>query len=124
MQAGLDQRIELRQQDVIELDDVDAFDCAWVPTFFVTEERLEGSLPSLFRSLRPGGLVALGRMRTAPDPLAEATSSLRTIRAGGVELDTKRAVELLEQAGFVTEEATPSGLPIPLELILGRRPTT
>jgi hypothetical protein len=63
-------------------------------------------------------------MRTPPDPLAEATSSLRTVRAGGAELDTKRAVEMLEQAGFVTEEAIPSGLPMPLELILGRRPPT
>src|SRR5262245_25358680 len=35
--AGLTDRVVLREQDVTTLDDEDAYDCIWVPTFFVTE---------------------------------------------------------------------------------------
>src|SRR5262249_3212437 len=35
--AGLDERVSLRSQDVGAVDDVDRFDCIWVPTFFLTE---------------------------------------------------------------------------------------
>src|SRR4029077_4004988 len=35
--VGLEDRITLRKQSVAELDDVDAYDLAWVPTFFIPE---------------------------------------------------------------------------------------
>ena len=90
-QAGLGDRITLRRQDLAALDDVDAFDCAWIPTFFLTEEDLEKGLVAAMRALRPGGWIVLGRMRPAPNPLAEATAALRTIRAGGIVLHPTRA---------------------------------
>src|SRR4029079_16807377 len=33
--AGLSHRITLREQDVAHIDDVNAYDCIWVPTFFL-----------------------------------------------------------------------------------------
>ncbi len=84
--AGLGDRITIRDQDVAVLEDIDAYDCAWFPTFFVTEAVLEAAMPRLYRALRPGGWLVLGRM--AP-PLAQATSALRTVRAGGADFDAK-----------------------------------
>lgn len=120
--AGLDDRITLREQSLGALDDVDAYDCAWVPTFFVTESALEEALPALVRSLCPNGWLVLARMRTMPDPLAEAVATLRTIRAGGSVLDGKRATELLEGSGCTSvHTAAPQG-PAPMEFILGQKP--
>src|SRR5206468_2176457 len=71
--ANLGDRITLRKQDVAEVDDVDAFDCVWVPTFFLTEAILEDALPKLVNATRPGGWIVLGRMIAPPDPVAKAT---------------------------------------------------
>jgi SAM-dependent methyltransferase len=120
-QAGLGDRITLRQQDAAELDDIDTYDCIWVPTFFLTEPVLERALPPLYRALRPGGWLVLGRFRPPPDPLAGSTATLRTIRGGGCDLDSKRAVELLEQVGCRSVEVVQPSLPMPLELIIGQR---
>src|SRR5215831_16697325 len=60
--AGLADRITIRDQDVTALDDVDAYDCAWFPTFFVTEAVFEAAMPRLCRAVRPGGWLVLGRM--------------------------------------------------------------
>jgi len=120
--AGLAGRITLRRQDLAGIDDVDAFDCVWIPTFFLTEAQLEEGLADAVRALRPGGWVALGRMRPPPDPLAEATAELRTIRGGGSTVTAARAVELLEGAGCdAVHVAQPTG-PAPMEFVLGRRP--
>jgi protein-L-isoaspartate O-methyltransferase len=120
--AGLDDRITLREQDLIDLDDVDQFDCEWVPTFFLTEAALTEALPRLRRALRADGWVVLGRFDSPPDPVADATAALRTIRGGGSALDSKHAVELLEQAGFTSIYSAPRAGPSPLELVLGQKP--
>lgn len=120
--AGVGDRVTLRKQDVMDLDDNNQYDCIWVPTFFLTEAALIGSLPKLARATRPGGWIVLGRFASPPDPLAEATARLRTIRGGGFALDTKRAVELLEHAGCTSVHAAPRVGPAPLELILGQKP--
>jgi len=121
-QAGLGDRVTLRQQALGDIDDVDTYDCAWVPTFFLTESHLEQALPAVVKAMRPGGWIVLGRMRTMPNPLAEATQALETIRFGGANLDTKRAEELLTKAGCVDVHAAPPAGPSPLELVLGQRP--
>ena len=56
-QAGLGYRIELRKQDVAEVDDVDRYDCVWVPTFFLTEDMF-GGLPIDMAGAELSALVA------------------------------------------------------------------
>jgi predicted O-methyltransferase YrrM len=121
-QAGLDARITLRKQELVELDDVDEYDGVWVPTFFLTEAVLGEALPRIVRATRPGGWIALGRMAPPPDPLAEATNTLDVIRGGGSHLDAKRAVEVLEEAGCTSVHTAPRTGPAPIELILGQKP--
>jgi len=65
--AGVGDRITLRDQDVA-LDDSGAYDCAWFPTFFVTEPALEAAMPRLYRALRRGRWLVLGRMASPPRP--------------------------------------------------------
>jgi SAM-dependent methyltransferase len=121
-QAGLDERVTLRPLSLTELDEVDTYDCAWVPTFFVGEDELERGVAPVVRSVRPGGWVVLGRMRPAPNPLAEAVVALRTTRSGGTTIDAKRAADLLEQAGCTDVHVPPPAGPSPLEFVLGQRP--
>jgi len=119
--AGLGDRIILRDQDVVDLDDSDAYDCAWFPTFFVTEPVLEAAMPRLYRALRPGGWLVLGRMASPPDPLAQAVTTLRIIRGGGADFDAKRLVAALEAAGCTAVRVVPRQGPAPMEYVIGRR---
>ena len=120
--AQLAGRVTLRNQDVVALDDVDAFDCAWVPTFFLPEDVLKAGLGRVMRALRPGGWVVLGVFLPRPDPLAAATNALHTIRFGGCVLDEPRAADLLEDAGFADVHSLERTAPMPLGFVLGRRP--
>lgn len=120
--AGLGGRITLRDQDVVAFDDTDAYDCAWFPKFFVTEPVLEAAMPRLYRALRPGGWLVLGRMAPAPDRLAQAVSTLRTIRGGGADFDAKRLVTALEAVGCTAVRVLPRQGPAPMEYVIGQRP--
>jgi 2-polyprenyl-3-methyl-5-hydroxy-6-metoxy-1,4-benzoquinol methylase len=121
MEAHVDDRVTFRTQDVRALDDVDAFDCVFVPTFFLSEAAITQSLPALHRATRPGGWIVLGRLSPPPDPLAEAVGRLRTTRAGGVELEATHAVELLQAAGCDDVHVAPKPGPSPLDLVIGRK---
>ena len=120
--AQLDDRITLRHQEVGSLDDRDAYDCIWVPTFFLSEAELDAALPRIVEAAQPGGWIVLGRMRTPPDPLAQALAAFRTVRSGGHDLEPKRAAALLSAAGCTVVDAAPAAPFTPLELVLGRRP--
>jgi SAM-dependent methyltransferase len=120
--AGLADRIQLRRERVADIDDVDTYDCVWIPTFFLTEVDLEKGLAAALRALRRGGWVALGLMRAAPDPLVAATAALRTVRSGGCTLDANRAVDLLNDAGYGAVHAVQPPGPAPLEFVFGQRP--
>jgi len=121
--AGLDDRITLRNQDLIALDDADAYDCAWIPTFFLPEDVLKTGLARTLRAVRPGGWAVLGVFLTPPDPVAASTTALRTIRGGGCVLDLDRAAELLADAGFVNVHPLERTMPMPLGFVIGQRPS-
>ena len=118
--AGLEDRITLRNQDIGAIDDVDAFDCAWVPTFFIQEKTLAEATPRIARALQSGGRIVYGLFSPAPNPLARATSELRTTRSGGCNLDEERAVEMLRGAGFT--DIRTIAPPAPLKYVVGRKP--
>ena len=119
--ANLDARIAFRNQDARAVEDVNAFDCVFVPTFFLGEDAITQSLPALHRATEPRGWIVLGRLSPPPDPLANAVGRLRTMRAGGIELDAKRAIAMLEGAGWTNAHIAPNRGPSPLELVLGRK---
>ena len=120
-QAGLGDRIEIRTQDVADVADVDRFDLAWVPTFFLREATLAAALPGLRRALTPGGRIVLGTSQAPPNPLAAAVSALGTVRGGGDDLDPKRGIELLEQSGFESAEVVTFPPPVPVVFVVGTK---
>jgi SAM-dependent methyltransferase len=119
--AGLQDRITLRHQNMTDVDDTDAFDGIWLPSFFMTEDVLVKGLPALHRALRRDGHIAFGLMESPPTPLARAVATLRTIRSGGVQLDAKRAIELLEEAGFTSVHEAAKGTQVPVGLVIGSK---
>jgi 2-polyprenyl-3-methyl-5-hydroxy-6-metoxy-1,4-benzoquinol methylase len=120
--AGLTERVELRNQNVVDLSDVDRFDCAWVPTFFLPEQLAEAAVAAVVRSVKPGGWVVLGRFLPMPDPVADAMLQLRTYRFGGCLLDEPRSVELLEGAGCTSVRVAPAPPPVQMAFTVGQKP--
>jgi SAM-dependent methyltransferase len=121
--AGVGDRVAVRREELTELDESESYDCAWFPTFFVSEAVLDAAVPRLVRSLRHGGWLVLGRMAPPPDPVAEAANSLKTIRNGGADFDAKRLAAELEAAGCVSVRTLPRQGPSPLEYVIGQRPS-
>lgn len=119
--AGLADRVTLRHQDVTTLTDVDAFDAAWIPTFFFTPEALAETVTAVVRSVRPGGSVVLGRFMAPCDAVAKAASDLHTIRGGGHNLTEDDAVALLKGTGCIGVRALERRWPMPLEFVLGQK---
>jgi precorrin-6B methylase 2 len=120
--AGLEDRITLREQDLVKLDDVDVYDCAWLPTFFLAETVLTTALANVVHAVVPGGWIVLGIFSAPPDPLARATTTLRTIRSGGTDLDVTRATQLLGAAGCTSVRSVAPQGPAPIVFVIGQKP--
>lgn len=98
--AGLQTRIELRRLAAETLQDVDAYDLAWVPTFFIPGAVLERVIERVHVALRPGGWALLGLYARPGDPFRDALADLRTVRHGGSLLTPRQAAARLERAGL------------------------
>jgi hypothetical protein len=122
-EADLADRIELRTQDVVDLDDRDTYCFAWLPAPFIFRNTLEASVPRIFAALVPGGWIGLGHGKFGADPLSDAITRLQTVAFGGTPLDNDQAQLLLGRAGFesVVSFPTPQGPP---GITVGRRPAT
>ena len=120
--AGLEDRITLRNQDLTALDDIDRYDCAWLPTFFLSDATLANAMPNVVRAVAPNGWIVLGLFRQPPNALGQATMALRTIRSGGAELDPKRAAEILDAAGCASVRSIEPGGSGPITFVIGQKP--
>jgi hypothetical protein len=120
-ERGLDERVSLRLCGVEELDDVDAFDLAWIPAPFVPPPAFAAGLANLHRALRSGGWVLVGMGRLEGDDLSSAVTRWQTALIGGTPLTPQDAAALLTGAGFTDPVtlATPPGAPV---LVAARRP--
>lgn len=122
-ESGLEDRVEIRKQNVMDLDDAAIYDGAWLPMFFFTQEALKSAIARVLESLKPGGWIVLGLYMPPPDPLTQATNNLQTVRGGGEMVSSERAVELLKEAGY-TDVADRGQLgQIPVGFVIGRKRT-
>jgi predicted O-methyltransferase YrrM len=119
--AGVADRIELRNQEVTDLTDRDRFDLTWVPSFFLTRDVVATAFERIFAATRPGGQIVVARYDPPPDPLADATLRLRTIRDGGSWLETDEIVELLCEADWTDVRVVAKTGPAPLTFVAGRK---
>ena len=118
---GLDGRVLLRHQDARDLDDVEAFDAVWLPSFFFDAEALPVVVGRVAAAVRPGGVVVLGRFVTRGDPAGDAVNNMRTVLSGGYQIDEADAVALLEGAGLAAVAPIAPKGPVPLQFLAGTR---
>ena len=119
--AGLEDRIELRDRPVEELDDEGAFDVAWLPASFLSAAAFGTALGTVHRALRPGGLLLTGALDPRGADPAGAVTRLRLILWGGESLAPDEVVAMVEAAGYFDVTAVPrqSGRLVPIH---ARRP--
>ncbi len=118
-EAGLEQRIELRDQDVRDLPDVDAFDLVWLPGPFLPEGLVPATLDVCHRALRPNGWLAFGIYGGPDMPIAHQLADLRTIRSGGHPWTADEASAQLVGHGFDTVHEVTRTWHAPVRLIVG-----
>ena len=119
--SPIGERIELRQQSIVDLPDVEAFDLAWLPQIFLTPDVLELGLARVHRALRPGCwlVMPVAACDVAADDLERAgIAHDATIRGGG-PMSVRTAAGLLEAAGFVEVQDMPG---VQQSLVMARRP--
>ena len=119
--AGMVERIQLRHQDVTDLDEKDVFCLAWVPAPFIPPQAMDAGLARIAAALLPGGWIVVGHGKFSEDPLSGALTRFQTVAFGGTALDDSQAQNMLNQAGFdlVSTLPTPQGAPA---ITIGRRP--
>jgi SAM-dependent methyltransferase len=120
--AGLDHRIELRQQAGEQLTDEEAFDLAWIPSLFVPESAVPAILERVHRALRPGGWLLFPMWRADGDGLAGSLARLRIAMFGGLPATQPGVEQLLRRHGFIDVRSTPAPPPALSALAVGRRP--
>lgn len=120
--AGLQERVDLRQGVVEAFGDVDEYDLAWVPSFFVPSAVLEAAVARVHDALRPGGWVTLGLYARPGDPFRDALADLRTVRQGGALVTPEEMTSLLERAGFADVAVHfDAAWALPIVFVAGRR---
>jgi SAM-dependent methyltransferase len=118
--AGLEDRLELRQGLIQDLDDTEAFDIAWLPLNFLPPTVIPAALERVRDALRPGGLLLLATLGGGGEDLRSAAARLRSVLWGGDALAPERVAELLGAAGF-TDVAVLDRLPSSLVPLTARR---
>jgi precorrin-6B methylase 2 len=119
--AGLEARIQLREQTGQDLPDQDAFELAWLPSIFVPQHVTPEIVTRLHRALRAGGWLLVPVMKPNDDPLATSLSRLRTAMFGGWVATPLEVEALLRSKGFADVRALPSPLMAVTGLVVGRR---
>ncbi|HKQ70586.1 MAG TPA: class I SAM-dependent methyltransferase [Polyangiaceae bacterium] len=119
--AGLDARIELREQAGEDLRDVDAFDLAWIPSIFMPEQAIPVVAQRVHRALRPGGWALVPSMTPSADPLAASLARLRTAMFGGFVTTPADVEAILRAQGFVEVRTLPPAPTALTALIVARR---
>jgi SAM-dependent methyltransferase len=106
-EAGLSDRVELRDRRVEELDDEAAFDVAWLPGSFLAAETFALALRTVHRALRPGGLLLTGTLDPTGDDGEAAVTRLRLTLWGGGIVAPDDVVAMVEAAGYLDVTAVP-----------------
>jgi hypothetical protein len=119
--AGLGQRVNLRLEDVAELEDRAAYDLAWLPASFIGADVLPDAARRVRLATRPGGWVILS-MHGGADELSVALARLRTARDGGTLLSPSLAKTMLVDAGWESVHQLPRQPMSAVWMTAGRRP--
>ena len=93
-------RIELRNQDIQQLDDRDRYSLAWLTGPFIPLDIVATSLERIHRALTPDGWLVFGLYAPQPSLLGEALTNLRIVRGGGHPWTVDEVLARLRSLGF------------------------
>jgi predicted O-methyltransferase YrrM len=120
--AGLESRIELRQQSVADLADVDRYDLGWIPSLFLPGSVIPDAIDRVARALRPGGWLLFPTTKPSDDPILGPVGCIRTVCFGGAVIPIATVLDLLRRAGLVDVRMLPSPPTALNVMVTGRRP--
>jgi hypothetical protein len=112
-------RIEIRSQDVMQLDEPAAYTLAWLPAPFLPRPVAENALDRLAAALAPNGHLVVGFYAMPPDKAGAALTGLRIARSGGHVWEIAEMEQELRTRGFVDVETCV--IP-PTTFVIGCRP--
>src|ERR1700720_1225627 len=112
-------RIEIRSQDVMQLDEPAAYTLAWLPAPFLPRLVAENALDGLAAALAPNGHLVVGFYAMPPDKAGAALTGLRIARSGGHVWEIAEMEQELRTRGFVDVETCV--IP-PTTFVIGCRP--
>ena len=113
------ERIEIRAQDVTQLDELAAYTLAWLPAPFLPRPVAEAALDRLTVALGPKGNLVVGLYAVPTDKAGAALTALRVARSGGHLWDIAEMEQQLRARGFVDVETC--HVP-PTTFVIGMRP--
>jgi SAM-dependent methyltransferase len=118
----LTDRIELRRQDVLNLDQRPVFDVVWLALPFLPPGSVPPALAAVHGALKPGGWLIAGTFAAGgPDRLAQLLMDLRTVRSGGRPWTATDLLPLLAASSYQDTRQVPRTWAAPVHLYLGRR---
>jgi SAM-dependent methyltransferase len=113
-------RIEIRSQDVTQLDEPAAYTLAWLPAPFLSRPVAEAALDRLAVALAQDGFLVVGLFALPADKASAALTALRVVRSGGHVWDSVAMEQQLRGRGFVEVETCPGGAGV--SFVVGCRP--
>jgi hypothetical protein len=113
-------RITLRAQGLETLEDVSAYDAAYVAQMFFPDGIVVDGMARVLRSLKPGGFVFTGSVYDPGEGLPGAMGRFTSALWGGGTRTAADVATILRQAGFVDVVAPP--VPSGMAPVLGRKP--
>jgi hypothetical protein len=122
-EAGMADRIELRQQDVARLEEREVFCLGWLPAPFIPRAAIDAGLPRMVAALVPGGWIMVGHGKFSDTGLSSALTRFQTVAFGGTAINGDEAQHLLRRVDLelVSTLPTPEGAP---GITVGRRKQT
>jgi 2-polyprenyl-3-methyl-5-hydroxy-6-metoxy-1,4-benzoquinol methylase len=118
--AGLADRIDFRKQDVQDMNDSEAFDLAFFPQMFMTDDVVKRGLANTWRALRHGGWVLVSVGSIPGMSLQASISRLRDTLAGGSARIPSQVQSMLVEAGFTSVSVFDASETA--KLVYGQRP--
>lgn len=119
--AGLERRVELREQSAEELCEQQRYDLAWLPSLFLPEASVPAIVERVVRALRPGGWLLFPCMRADGDGLERALARLRTALFGGYMGGVVQVERLLAAHGLTSVRALAGPATALTSMVVGRR---
>lgn len=117
--AGLQDRIELREQDAAQLPDESAFDLIWLPAPFIPSQDIWRIVERLHRALKPGGWLLFATAKPGTD-LRTLLMAFRVATWGGELISQDEIENRLAGANFTQIRALP-GPPRDFKMIVAAR---